>query len=88
MKAIRGKPYTTDTAALEQLRKLHPDELARFTDNTQLQSFLLSDALDAACRLMATATGIDHRTFKRFFAYWQRTQERWYRRAISRNPSA
>jgi len=87
-KAIRGKPYTTDTAALEQLRKLHPDELARFTDNTQLQSFLLSDALDAACRLMATATGIDHRTFKRFFAYWQRTQERWYRRAISRNPSA
>ena len=85
-KAMRGKPYTTETAALEQLRKLHPDELARFTDNTQLRSFLLSEALEAACHLTAQATGIDPKTFKRFSAYWQRTQDRWYRRAF--NPFA
>ena len=81
-KATKSKPGYMKAAALVEIRKAHRAELARFTDDdNRLQSFLLSDPLEAACRLAATATDIDAKTFKLAFAKWRRKQERDYKRA-------
>ncbi len=84
-KAIESKPGHTNAAALEEIREAHREELARFKHDERLRSFLLSDPLEAACRLAAAATKIDAKTFKGAFAELRRTHERWHKRASS-NP--